>query len=101
MGKAYKDKFLTQYGLPMTTELALTDIAALSGRQYDDLLTIFQAAKVYDYTPAAVFSFHKKTRESKAPTDKAAMYKVYEYLMKNLAVDKNAADISPTVSESV
>jgi hypothetical protein len=100
MGKA--DKFLTHYGLPLTTELALTDIAALSGQQYDDLLAVFQAAKVYDYTPAAVFSFHKKTRESKAPTDKAAMYKVYEYLMKNvISVDKNAADLPPTVSESV
>lgn len=101
MGKAYKDKFLTQYGLPLTTELALTDIAALSGHQYDELLTVFQAAKVYNYTPATVFSFHKKTKESKPPTDKAALYKVYEYLMKNVAQEKNAADISGTVPQSV
>ena len=83
MGKSYKDKILTHYGLPITTELALTDIAALSGLQYDDLLAVFQAAKVYNYAPAA-FSFHKKSKDNKAPTDKAAMYKVYEHILKNI-----------------
>ena len=101
MGKSYKDKFLTHYGLPLTTELALTDIAALSGQQYDELLTIFQNAKVYEHTPATVFSFHKKTKESKPPTDKSAMYKVYEHILKNIIHKKNATDISGTVLESV
>jgi hypothetical protein len=101
MGKAYKDKFLTHFGLPLTTELALTDIAALCGQQFDTLLLIFQQAKVYEYTPATTFSFHKKSRETKTPTDKAALFKVYEHIMKNIVTKKNAADISGTVFESV
>jgi len=82
MGKADKIKFLAHYGLPEKTELSLTDMASLTGHPYEDLLTVFQSAKVYEYIPAAPFSFHKKPKETKAPTDKKAMSAVYKYLLK-------------------
>lgn len=109
MGKAHKTKFLMQYGLKETTELTLTDIATLSGQPYETLLAVFQRAKVYEFIPAAAFSFHKKTRDTKPISDKKAMDAVYEFLMgkvkesdKDLTTPtRDAVDISGTVSESV
>jgi hypothetical protein len=110
MTKAHKIKFLTQYNLPETTELTLLDIANLSGTDYNTLITVFNRAKVYEYIPASLFSFHKKPRETKPVSDKKAMESVYEFLMgkikdrdKDLSEDNrnNAADISGTVLKSV
>lgn len=81
MGKAHKTKFLAQYGFNDKTELTLNDISSLTGTPYDVLITIFQRAKVFEYTPASAFSFHKKGRETKPISDAKAMYAVYEFLM--------------------
>lgn len=95
MTKAHKIKFLTQYGLAETTELTLLDIANLSGTDYNTLLTIFQRAKVYEYIPAAAFSFHKKPRETKPISDKKAMESVYEFLMGKIKErDKDLSEVN-------
>lgn len=79
MGKAHRIKFLTQYGLPATTELTISDISALSNISNEILLAVFRNAKVY-VPPMETFSFHKKVKKTKPPTDKAAMDVVYAFI---------------------